>query len=105
MCNACIAIIRSKWRSACVCVYVRGGGKTIGDYDFAMRHFRSTHRDYWKKSFVNRDRTELRLCEKVNFFLDSWIRTAKYLRDFVRVLRSASSSYLLNYKWINQLSD
>lgn len=26
MCNACIAIIRSKWRSACVCVYVRGGG-------------------------------------------------------------------------------
>ena len=38
---------------------------------------------------MNRDKTELRLCEKVNFFLDSWIRTAKYLRDFVRVLRSA----------------
>ena len=45
-----------------------GGGGPIGDYDFAMRHFRSTHRDYWKKSFVNRDRTELRLCENVNFF-------------------------------------
>ena len=97
MCNACIAIIRSKWRSACVCV-CKGGGETIGDYDFAMRHFRSMHRDYWKKSFANRDRTELRLCENVNFFLDSWIRTAKYLCDFVRVLRSSSCSYLLHYK-------
>ena len=38
MCNACIAIIRSKWRSACVCVCVCKGGETIGDYDFAMRH-------------------------------------------------------------------